>query len=229
MLAVMPARGSLVALLVFLASCGSSSASSGTAASSSGKSTPSAHPSKLASCGPASASTVAANREVRVYDLHDVVYGCSAANSKSFRLGHATRSIAEARVSPVAVGGEVVAYGLARFGVDTGRTSVVVRRLTDDKQLGDYAATQAVGVESFQTVGSVVVKGDGSVAWIATEFSIVGGGHGTVEVHAADSRGDHVLDRAPSKPERIDPKSLRLVGSTLAWTDAGVSHKAILR
>ncbi len=229
MLAVVPARGSLVALLALLASCGSSAASSGTGASPSSKSTPSAHPGKLANCGPATASTLAANRQVRVYTLHGEVSGCSMPQGKSFRLGHATRSIAEARVSPVAVGGDLAAYGLARFGIDTGRSTVVVRRLTDGKQLKEFAATQAVGAESFQTVGSVVVKPDGAVAWIATNFSIVGGGHGTVEVHAADARGDRVLDKAPSHPERIDPASLRLVGSTLAWTDAGVSRHEILR
>jgi len=229
MLAVVPARGSLVALLVFLASCGSSSASSTTDASSSSRSAPSAHPGKVADCGPAAAATLAANRYVRVYALHDAVYGCSVAKGKDFRLGHATRSIAEARVSPVAVVGELAAYGLARFGVDTGRTSVVVRRLTDGAQLNEFAATQAVGAESFQSVGSIVVRPDGAVAWIATNYSIIGGGHGTVEVHAADSRGNRVLDRAPSHPERIDPTSLHLVGSTLAWTDAGVTHHALLR
>ncbi len=227
MLALVAARGSLVALLVFLASCGSSAANPSTGLS--GKSTPGAHPGKLASCGPATASTLTANRQVRVYARHDVVYGCSAARGKSFRLGHATRSIAESRVGPVALGGEIAAYGLERFGVDTGRSSIVVRRLTDGNQLEEFAATQAVSAESFQTVGSVVVKADGAVDWIATNSSIIGGGHGTVEVHAADSRGDHVLDSAPSRPERIDPTSLRLVGSTLAWMDAGVAHHAILR
>jgi hypothetical protein len=235
MLARVVARGSLVALLLFLASCGSSAATSGpgaapsgTGVSSSSTSTPSAHPGKLADCGPASATTLAANRYVRVYAQHDVVYGCSVAKGKSIRLGHDTRSIAEARVSPVAVGGELAAYGLARFGVDTGRTSVVVRRLSDGKQLKEFAATQAVGVESFQSVGSIVVKPDGAVAWIGTESSIVGGGRGTVEVHVADAQGDRILDQAPSKTARIQPASLRLVGSTLSWTDAGVAHHAIL-
>lgn len=166
---------------------------------------------------------------MRVYSLNEVVYGCSAAHGKSFRLGHAMRSIAEARVNPVAVAGANAAYGLARFGIDTGRTSVVVRRLTDGNQLSEFPATQAVGAESFQTVGSLVVKADGAVAWIAMSFSIVGGGRGTVEVHAADAGGERVLASAPSRPERIDPGSLRLRGSTLSWTDAGATRHATLR
>jgi hypothetical protein len=174
-------------------------------------------------CGPASGKTIAANGRVRVYALHQVVYGCSLARGRSFRLGHASRALSESRVGPVAVAGDLAAYGLQSFGVDTVSTSVVVRRLTDGIQLKDRRATRAVGPEAFQSVGSVAVLATGAVAWIGSEHSIVGHQSAT-EVHAAGSGGDHVLDSGPN----IDPASLRLHGSQLSWVDGGATRHATL-
>jgi len=194
--------------LVVLAACGSSAAKSvgGTAR-----------------CGPASARTLAGNGRVRVYALRQVVYGCSAAGGRSFRLGHVTRALAESRVGPVAVGGDLAAYGLQSFGVDTVQASVVVRRLTDGTQLKRLGATRAVGAEAFQSIGSVVVNASGAVAWIGSEHSIVGH-RSAIEVHADDAGGDRVLDSGPN----IDPASLRLHGSQLSWADGGATRHAAL-
>jgi hypothetical protein len=174
-------------------------------------------------CGPASARTLAGDGRVRVYALHQIVYGCSVARGRSFRLGHAARALAESRVGPVAVGGDLAAYGLQSFGVDTVSTSVVVRRLTDGTQVKSLRATRAVGAEAFQSVGSVVVIADGAVAWIGSEHSIVG--HSSaIEVHAAGAGGDRVLDSGPN----IDPASLRLHGARLSWVDGGATRHATL-
>ena len=206
-------------LLVLLASCGSSAAQS---AGSISRSSSAVHTAATA-CGPAGATTLADNGRVRVYALHQVVYGCSAARGRSFRLGHATHVIAEARVGPVAVAGDLAAYGLSSFGVDTVRASVVVRRLTDGTQLKQLAATKAVGAESFQSVGSVVLRPDGAVAWIGTEHSIIAH-RGATEVHEADAGGDHVIDSGSG----IDAASLRLHGTALTWANGAVTHHATL-
>ena len=202
----------MVALLAFLASSGSSAASSGTAAA------PAA-----GHCGPAAAARLASSPEARVYSWHGAVFGCAFAESHQFRLGSAARSIREARVSPVAVAGVNAAYGLSNFGVDTIRASVVVRRLTDGTQLKELAATRAVGAESFESVGSVVVRPDGAVAWIGSLHSIIG--HRSVtEVHEASSAGDRVLDSGLG----IDSTSLRVRGDTLSWVNSGVTRHATL-
>jgi hypothetical protein len=201
-------RASLVALVV-LAACGSSMAKSAGGAT---------------RCGPPSARTLASDGRVRVYALRQEAYGCSAARGRSFRLGHVTRALAESRVGPVAVAGDLAAYGLQSFGVDTVRASVVVRRLTDDSRIKELPATRAVGVEAFQSVGSVVVMANGAVAWIGVEHSIVG--HSSaIEVHAAGAGSARVLDSGPN----IDPTSLRLRGSRLSWVDGRATRHATLR
>ncbi len=175
-------------------------------------------------CGPASAKTLAGNGHARVYALGQAVYGCSVARGRSFRLGHVARSISESRVGPVAVAGDLAAYCLTRFGIDTVRATVVVRRLTDGTELKELGATRAVGAEAFESVGSVVVMANGAVAWIGTEHSIVGGRRSSIEVHAAGAGGDRVLDSGA----RIDPTSLRLHGAELSWTDGGATRHATL-
>jgi hypothetical protein len=199
----------IVTALVLVAACGSSSAQSGA---------------PTQTCGPARATTLAASRQARVYQVGDTVYGCAAAGTRSFRLGNATRTLRESRVGPIAVGGDVAAYGLTAFGVDTVRAQVVVRRLTDGGQLASFTATSAAGVESFQLVGSVVVRSDGAVAWIGQVSSIISRGRELIEVHAAAGGHDSVLDSGAG----IDPRSLQLHGSTLTWQHGGATRRATL-
>jgi hypothetical protein len=210
-LAVVLARPWIVALVVVVA-CGSAVAESAGSTAAATR------------CGPASAKTLAGDGRVRVYALHQVVYGCSAARGRSFRLGHASRAVAEARVGPVAVAGDLAAYGLQSFGVDTVSTTVVVRRLTDGTEVKELRATHAVGAEAFQSIGSIAVLANGAVAWIGSEHSIVGH-RSAIEVHAAGAGGDRVLDSGPN----IDPASLRLHGSRLSWVDGGATRHATLR
>ena len=210
--------------LVVLAACGSSVAkpAGGTSTSSStGSSTGSAP--TATRCGPASAKSLAGNGRVRVYVLHEGVYGCSAARGRSFRLGNVSRAIAKARIGPVAVAGNLAAYGLTSFGIDTVRASVVVRRLTDGTEVKELAATHAVGAESFESIGSVVVFSNSAVAWIGSEHSIAAR-RTAIEVHAAGAGGDRVLDSGAG----IDPTSLRLHGSQLSWVDGGATRHATL-
>jgi hypothetical protein len=213
-LATVRARRWIVALvvaLVALAVCGVS------VATSAGSISVATH------CGPPSATTIAADGRVRVYALHQNFYGCSVEQGRSFRLGHAPRAVVESRIGSVAVAGDLAAYAVLSIGVDTATASVVVRRLTDDHKLKELLATRAVGVEAFQSVGSVVLMADGSVAWIGLEHSIVAS-RTAIEVHAAGTGGDRVLDSGP----KIDPTSLRLHGSRLTWVDGRVTRHATL-
>lgn len=158
-----------------------------------------------------------------MYSVGQAVYGCAAGGGRSIRLGDTTRSLKQGRAGPVAVAGTVAAYGYARFGVDTVTTEVIVRRLTDGATLAELPASQVVGPESFQSVGSIAAKPDGAVAWIASDTSILG--HRTrTEVHAARGSSDSLLDSGPG----IAPASLRLNGSTLSWRNMGTTRHASL-
>ena len=115
--------------------------------------------------------------------------------------------------------------GLTRCGVDSGSTAVVVRRLTDGKVLRSAVATSPPGVESHQSVGSLVLKRDGAVAWIGTGKSIIGAGTPKVEVYEADRRGPvRLLDSGVA----VRPGSLTLHGSKLSWKHGTALRHAML-
>jgi hypothetical protein len=113
----------------------------------------------------------------------------------------------------VAVSGVLVAYGSQRCGVDTGSSTVVVRRLSDGVMLSQQPASiTPIGPESYVMVTALVLAGDGDVAWISTSHSIVGG-RGSTEVHAFDRRGVRLLDHGAG----IDTAQLRLRHAKVSW------------
>ncbi len=162
-------------------------------------------------CGPSDAHTLAANHVARVYEVRDVVYGCSRTHTT--RLGGGARDFRE-HVGPVALAGSVAAYGLTRSGIDTVSGVVIVRRLSDGKQLRELSATTVpLGAEFFQSVKSVVVRTDSAVAWVGAGSSIAMGNHRVLEVVKADSRGEARLDSGAE----IKPDTLRLDGAKVTW------------
>lgn len=69
---------------------------------------------------------------------------------------------------------------------------------------------------------SLVVKGDGSVAWIAQDTETKEGY--SYQLHVLDREGEHVLASSPE----LAPYSLALTGSTLYWTENGKPFSATL-
>jgi hypothetical protein len=176
-------------------------------------------------CGPASAHTLAADSLARVYSQRGKVYGCAGAGSRSYRLGTSARSFAEGRAGPIALSGVEVAYGLTFYGVDTINAEVLVRKLTDGHVQRQHSAiNEPVGAEYFETVDDVVVKSDGSVAWIAHATWIGSQGKSVTEVDKSDRTDQSLLDSSAS----IDRQSLLLHGSTLSWMDGSSAHSATL-
>lgn len=160
------------------------------------------------------------NSRAQVYALDKAMYGCDRHSHLTTKLGVTTNCIAASRVDHVALAGDAVAYGVDRCGVDTGSTTVTVRRLSDGKRLAGYAALMGpVGPESYESIGSLVVRAGGAVAWIATANSIIG--HGTRTEVAANGK---VLDSGTG----IVQSSLRLHGSTLTWRDGSSTRSATL-
>jgi hypothetical protein len=109
--------------------------------------------------------------------------------------------------------------------VDTGTAQVVTRRLSDGRVLHASPATSRVpGAESYQSVGSLVVKADGAVGWIGAAHSIIRNGSPVVEVRRFDAHGQAELDGGPG----IALRSLRLHGSRLSWLHSGAERSATL-
>ena len=79
------------------------------------------------------------------------------------------------------------------------------------------------GPESYESVGSLVVKADGAVGWIGAAHSIIGRGK-FVEVHRLDRHGSAQLDQGAG----ITPTSLRLRRSQMTWLHSGSSRSAQL-
>ncbi len=108
--------------------------------------------------------------------------------------------------------------------MDAGYTTVIVRRLSDGKRLRSYSAVSGPGLpESYQSVGSIVVKRDASVAWIGSEHSIIRQGS-RIEVDRAQHGTRVLLDSGAG----IVGSSLRLRGSTLTWRHASGTQSAAL-
>lgn len=176
-------------------------------------------------CGPAAAHTLAADPVARVYSRHGKVYGCAHGGSRSYRLGTNAHSFNEGRAGPLALSGAEVAYGLTFYGVDTINAEVLVRRLTDGHVRRQHSAiNEPVGAEYFETVDDVVVKGNGSVAWIAHATWIGAQGKGVTEVNKSDRTRKSLLDSSPS----IAIHSLHLHGSQLTWKDGSSSRVTTL-
>jgi hypothetical protein len=205
--------GALVAAAAATVGCGSSAAQTVTS-----------RQAAVARCAPAGARIIRSDQRAQVYALQNAVYGCADRPRRTTKLGNTTVCVAAARVDRVALAGDIVAYGVDRCGVDTGFTTVVVRRLSDGKRLAGYAAVNDPGLlESYQSIGSIVVKSDGAVAWIGAEHSIIGQGS-RIEVDGVQHGKRAVLDSGSG----IVGSSLRLRGSTLTWRHASTTRTATL-
>jgi hypothetical protein len=90
-------------------------------------------------------------------------------------------------------------------------------------RLGHDAHGQSSGTRLRQTVDRLVLKRNGSVAWIVSTNSL-GTHQRGVGVRRADARGRALLDAGTA----IGIQSLRLTGSTLHWRHGGQTRTASL-
>lgn len=108
--------------------------------------------------------------------------------------------------------GRFAAYTRTFCGYDTQGSTLVVRRLSDGKFVMARPATTKVGVEGNQSVGSLVLKPDSAVAWIATAHAIFRPRF-VRQLVKLDERGFRVLDSGRS----VAVGSLTLRGSETSW------------
>ena len=152
------------------------------------------------------------------------VFGCARGSKRSYYLGLVPYGgpSGSGGVLPLALVGPVVAYGVGSAFPEHSFHEVWVRNLATGKLLhrmpnGSPPEPGDVGIGDTE---AIVVRPDGSVAWIATASDELGG----VQVRSVDKTGSHLLAASPE----IEPDSLALAGSTLYWTQGGKPMSASL-
>jgi hypothetical protein len=176
-----------------------------------------------AMCEPFQAHTLASDSTAVVYSVNGAAYGCLKPAGAEHELGSMRPCIGATHAGPFALAGDDVAYGAETCGVDDSSTEVIVRSLNSGRALRRQPATSRSLVEQEGGIQSLVVKSDGSVAWIATEQSL-GNRSRLLQVFKDDRRGLKLLDSGL----QVLPSSLRLHGSKLTWRHEGELRSATL-
>lgn len=155
-------------------------------------------------------------------------YGCVYGH-KPYRLGVVPEE-SSGGVEFLTLNGVMVAYQEGAFNKYTPLASwiIAVRNLLTGKIVHRIPTGAYMGTEGSTGIGSaeaIVVKSDGSVAWIATDSEEKAATHGPYyQVHAVDKAGSRVL----AAGSMIEPHSLALAGNTIYWTEEGKPLSASL-
>ncbi len=185
-------------------------------------------------CSPGHSHVIAADAQAQIYEAPMSlaypeflsIYGCSYGHKRSYLLGPAPYG------SPSGAGGvenEILAGSIVAYEEVSNRPCcqhwlVVVRNLSNGHVLHRVPTGTPVKPEPLSvgigSVAGIVVKLDGSVAWIVE----TGEEEGRYQVHAIDKSGSRVLASSPD----IDPSSLALAGNTVYWTEGGQPFSAPL-
>ncbi len=188
-----------------------------------------------AECPPKHEAVLAADAQAIVYkaptspeSLGGDIFACSYSNKHSFRLGSELYGgpSGSGGVLPVALAGPVVAYGVGEsYTGPSGHSfrEIMVRNLVTGKLIlktpnGSPAEPGDIGLGE---TTAIVVKSNGSVAWIVRAGLAQLGG---IQVRSVDKTGSHLLAASPE----IEPDSLALAGSTLYWMQGGKPMSATL-
>ena len=114
-----------------------------------------------------------------------------------------------------------VAWAAVECGNSSCISTVETRDLRTGKLVHEEPATTAGLPGNTTRVPDLVLKSNGSIAWIVDIGSSVGSDR---QVVAVDSAGRRVLDTGGN----IDPESLTISNATLSWTKGGTPHSATL-
>lgn len=181
-------------------------------------------------CIPEGSEPVVADVQAEVYAVTRTVQGhsrvsfagCTYGSSRLYQLGHAIENGSiDSRV--FALAGTVVAYTtIAPASASVPETLKVIAL--------NLSTGQMLHHESFPPVGeatSIVVKSDGSVAWIVAgpTFDCVPVATPCYEVEDVEARGGGAL---LAKGPEIEPYSLALSGNALYWMQDSKPRSAVL-
>ncbi len=181
----------------------------------------------LSKCPPKNQEVIDADAQAVVYSSGVGILGCAYGAKRSYYFGPPPFGTAQGSGGTflVTLVGPVVAYAVEQsvpFVSGHDIHEVWVRNLRTGKVIhrmptGSPSEPEDIGIGD---ATSIVVKTDGSVAWIVGTREQLG----TVQVRSADKTGSHVLAISPE----IAPYSLALAGSTLYWTQGGEPMSATL-
>jgi hypothetical protein len=197
-------------------------------------------PRKPVRCAPKHAKILVSNAQVQVYEGPDrnreglpAIYGCARLRHRSYVLGEPPlfSSSGGGGIRDETLAGTMVAYeeisaNESPEGEGTATYLVLVRNLQNGRWVR-RAFTGIARESRYKGVGpltALVLKSDGSVAWIASVAGLSGYVPPEYEVHALDKSGSRLL----ASGTEIDPHSLALKGSALSWTQTGKPFSAIL-
>ena len=175
---------------------------------------------------------IAADPHAQVYEAERntlKVYGC-AGHGRSYLLGEVVAEIGHGPFSGVSTKTLALAGTDVAFWEEGERSSpLIVRDLRTGRMLHKLQIGTPPLIEADNGYATaIVVKSDGSVAWIVGHSFGAAESLGpppVYEVEAADKPGRRVLASGTD----IDPSSLALAGSTLYWTQGGKPASALLR
>ncbi len=198
-------------------------------ASTAAAATPAKHDHMVAAprCPRAHVALLAADTRAVVYKapvtsegLTGDIFACAYGARRSYDLGPTPEggggSAGFVGTGPFALAGTVIAYSVGEF-YPSGHSfnEIVVRNLVNGAvihKMPNGLPGEPGDIGSGETT-AIVVKRDGSMAWIARTSEAFA----DVEVHSVDAAGSHVL----AASSEIEPDSLALAGSTLYWTEGG--------
>ncbi len=184
------------------------------------------HHKPLSKCPTKNEGVVDADAQAVVYKASTGIFGCAYDAKHAYYLGPSPYGSAQVSggTFSVTVVGSVVAYSVEKSDIlgEYEVYEVRVRNLRTGKVIhrvptGSPPQPGSIGIGS---TTAIVVKRDGSVAWIVTCVTQLGG----FQVHSIDKTGSHVLAVSPE----IAPNSLALAGSTLYWLQGGKPMSATL-
>jgi hypothetical protein len=177
-------------------------------------------------CGPAKGQTLLRSRHARVWrGGYRVTHACLFGVGRQFDLDNGGGTPSSGTGSGAyALAGRFVAYGF--FSPERSRDREIVLDLTTGTVVREVFAgvynQPPISEEAFLATVRSVLKPDGAVAWSSEDNSTA---PRTYEVWRSDRGRTIMLDDG----QTVDPRSLRLRGSTLTWNDGGVVRSASLR
>ncbi len=192
----------------------------------------------LARCAPKHTKVLVSNAQAQVYGrINEVgslrIFGCARGRKRSYVLGETPNftSVGGQGIDHEILAGTMVAYeeistGAMPEGEGRGSWLVLVR----DLRTGRWVHRAFTGVarqprnEGVGPLSALVLKSDGSVAWVAEVAGLSGYVPPEYEVHALDRSGSRLLASGTD----IASHSLTLKGSALSWMRAGQPFSTVL-
>lgn len=214
---------------------------------------------RSAACPPSNAKLVVANTQATLYEAAPAgnfpeyldVFGCVHGGARRYDLGEVPScglfepgcdGLSECSTSTGCGGvrhevlaGSMVAYESFETGPEEGRWYVVVKNLRNGRLIRHIPTGTPITKERYftgvGTVVSIVLKNNGSVAWLAKDFDrsrpegALGPEISFYDIYAAEGATTRLL----ASGTNINPSSLALAGSTVYWTQAGKPASAQLK